>query len=104
VLGQRYSRLLERLQQRVADSVELIERVENSLKVTEDVFLARVYAQAMEEFRERVWRTGIDRKIAIVRGTYDMLNAESLARRGETLEMIIVVLIMFEIALTLFGR
>jgi hypothetical protein len=104
LLGQRYSRLLERLQQRVADSVELIERVENSLKVTEDVFLARVYAQAMEEFRERVWRTGIDRKIAIVRGTYDMLNAESLARRGETLEMIIVVLIMFEIALTLFGR
>lgn len=68
------------------------------------MFLARVYAQAMEEFRERVWRTGIDRKIAIVRGTYDMLNAESLARRGETLEMIIVVLIMFEIALTLFGR
>lgn len=104
ILGRRFSRLLEMLQRRVADSVELIERVENSLKVTDDVFLARVYAQALDEFRERTWRSGIDRKLAIVRDTYDMLNAESLARRSETLELIIVVLIMFEIALTLLGR
>jgi hypothetical protein len=104
LLGRRYRRLLERLQLRVADSVEVIERVENSLKVTEDVFLARVYAQAMREFRDRTWRSGIERKLEIVRDTYDMLNAESLARRSETLELIIVVLIMFEIGLTLFGR
>ena len=81
--------------------MELIERVENSLKVTDDVFLARVYAQALQEFRERTWRSGIERKMAIVRGTYDMLNAESLARRSEMLELTIVVLIVFEIVLTL---
>ncbi len=101
LLGRRYSRLLEELQRRVADSVELMERLENSLRVTDDVFLARVYATALEEFRERAWRKGIDRKLAIVRDTYDMLNAESVARRAETLEVIIVLLIMFEIALTL---
>jgi len=101
LLGRRYSRLLERLQRRVADSVELIERVENSLKVTDDVFLARVYALALQEFRERTWRSGIERKLAIVRDTYDMLNAESLARRSETLEVVIVLLIAFEIVLTL---
>jgi uncharacterized Rmd1/YagE family protein len=86
----------------VADSVELVERVENSLKVTDDVFLARVYAQALEQFRERVWRSGIDRKMRIVRDTYDMLNAESIARRSETLEVVVVLLIALEIALALF--
>ena len=101
LLGRRYSGLLESLQQRVADSVEMIERVENSLKVTDDVYLARVYAGALEEFRERTWRSGIERKIAIIRGTYDMLNAESLARRSEWLEIIIVLLIMFELGLAL---
>jgi len=101
LLGRRYSRLLEMLQRRVADSVELIERIENALKLTDDVFLARVYAQAMHEFREHTWRSGLDHKLSIVRGTYDMLNAESIARRSETLELIIVLLIVFEIGLTL---
>lgn len=101
LLGRRYRVLLEELQRRVADSVELMERLENSLRVTDDVFLARVYSAALEEFRERAWRKGIERKLAIVREAYDMLNAESLARRSETLEIIIVLLIMFEIALTL---
>ncbi|MFM7231946.1 MAG: hypothetical protein ACKO3S_08170 [bacterium] len=100
-IGRRYNRLLERLQRLVADSVELMERLENSLRVTDDVYLARVYSAALEEFRERSWRSGIERKVAIVREAYDMLNAESLARRSETLEIAIVLLIMFEIALTL---
>jgi hypothetical protein len=102
LLGRRYSRVLARLQTRVADTTELIERVENSLKVTDDVFLARIYAAALEVFRSRVWRRGIDHKMGIVRQTYQMLNAESQARRAEVLELIIVALIAFEIVLA-FG-
>ena len=104
ILGRRYGRLRQDLQQRVADSLELIERVENSLKVTDDVFLSRIYTLALQEFRERTWRSGIERKVAIIRSTYDMLNAESQARRSETLELIIIALIAFEIVLTLARR
>lgn len=103
-LGRRFSRLLAGLQTRVADATEAVERAENALKVTEDVFLARIYAAALEIFRGRTWRQGIDRKVAIMRDAYTMLNAESQARRAEILEIIIVGLIALEIALALVFR
>ncbi len=97
--GRRFAALLSRLQAQVADSTELVERVENALKVTDDVYLARVYSAALELFRGRAWRAGIDRKLAILRDTYAMLNDEAQAARSETLEIAIVVLIVGEIAM-----
>ncbi len=97
--GRRYGDLLGELQQQVAESTELVERVENALKVTDDVYLARVYQTALELFRERTWRTGIDRKLGILRDTYSMLNDEAQAARSETLELAIVFLIVMEIIL-----
>jgi len=101
LLGRRFSRLLAALQSRVADATEAVERAENSLKVTDDVYLARIYAAALEMFRGPTWRRGIDRKVAIVRDTYSMLNAESQARRTEVLELTIIALIVIEIVLAL---
>jgi len=99
LLGRRYSRLLSALQERVAEATELVERTENSLKMTDDVFLARIYATTLELFRGRAWRDDIDGKLAIIRDAYTMLNAESQARRSEALELVIVVLILFEVAM-----
>ncbi len=97
----RYAALLAALQTLVADSTEIVERAENALKVTDDVFLARVYAAALELFRGRAWRGSIDHKLAIIRQTYAMLNAEAMAVRNEVLEAAIVVLIVVEIVLAL---
>jgi hypothetical protein len=104
LLGRRFSRLLGGLQARVADFSESVERVDNSLKVTDDVFLARVYTAALDMFRGPIWRRGIDRKMAMVRDTYAMLNAESQALRGEVLELTIIALILFEIVFAILGR
>lgn len=95
----RYAPLLGDLQTLVADSTEVVERVENSLKVTDDVYLARVYSAALDIFRGRVWRSGIDRKLGIIRETYAMLNAEAQASRAEVLEVAIVLLIVAELVL-----
>jgi hypothetical protein len=102
--GRRFAALLSRLQAQVADSTELVERVENALKVTDDVYLARVYSAALELFRGRAWRAGIDRKLAILRDTYTMLNSEAQAARSETLEMAIVLLIVGEIVMAGMAR
>ncbi|HEU4564602.1 MAG TPA: hypothetical protein VFS05_08135 [Gemmatimonadaceae bacterium] len=104
LLRRRYAPLLADLQTLVADSTELVERVENSLKVTDDVYLARIYTAALEIFRGRAWRAGIDRKLSIIRETYAMLNAESQAARAEALELAIVLLIVAEIVMALFMK
>ena len=88
----------------MADSTELVERAENALKVTDDVYLARIYSAALEIFRGRAWRAGIDRKLTIIRETYSMLNAEGQAARGEALELAIVLLFVLEIGLASFVR
>jgi hypothetical protein len=96
-----YRRLLAELQTQVADVTEIIERAENAFKVTDDVYLARVYSAALEIFRGAAWRRGIDRKLDIMRETYAMLNAESQAVRAEALEISIVLLIVLEVVLSL---
>jgi hypothetical protein len=100
----RFRAVLSDLQTRVADVTETVERVENALKVTNDVYLARVYAAALELFRAQAWRRGIDRKLAILRETYTMLGSEAQAARAEFLEIVVVVLILGELLLALMRR
>ena len=95
-----YRRLLADLQTQVADVTEIIERAENAFKVTDDVYLARIYSAALEIFRGAAWRRGIDRKLSIMRETYEMLNAESQAVRAEALEIAIVLLIVLEVVMS----
>jgi hypothetical protein len=99
--SRRLRTVLSDLQTRLADITETVERVENALKVTDDVYLARIYGAALELFRERPWRRGIERKLGILRDSYSMLNAEAQAARTEALEIIIVLLIVIEIVLSL---
>src|SRR5688572_251357 len=98
-----YAPLLESMQTLVAEMTEVVERAENALKVTDDVYLARIYSTALDLYRARTWRAGIDRKLSIIRDTYAMLNGEVQTRRAELLELTIVLLIVFEIVLS-FAR
>jgi hypothetical protein len=100
--GRRYRTLLAGLHALFADTTEVVERVDNALKVTNDVFLARVYSTALQLFRAAAWRSGIDRKLGIVRETYAMLNGEAQAARAEALEATIVLLILIELVLGFF--
>ncbi|MFC7540971.1 hypothetical protein ACFQU2_17980 [Siccirubricoccus deserti] len=99
--ARRYARLAGRLHALVAEVTELAERVDNALQVTEDVYLARVYAAAMELFRVPAVSAAVDRKLAIVRDTYTALHGEAAGARAELLEAAILALIAVEILLSL---
>lgn len=97
----RFHAVLADLQTRIADVTEPVERADNALKVTDDVYLARVYGAALDLFRAETWRRGIERKLEIFRSTYAMLNDEAQSARAELLEVAIVVLIVAELVLGL---
>lgn len=99
--SRRAARLARTLYGLVAEVTQLTERVENSLQVTEDVYLARIYGAALELFRVPRLSAAVDRKLAIIRDTYTALYDEASSRRAELLELAIVLLIVFEIVLAL---
>jgi hypothetical protein len=94
-----YSRLARELHVLVAEVTEITERIDNALKVTEDVYLARVYGAALELFRVPSWAAAVDRKLEIIRQTYTALHDEGNTARAELLEMGIILLIVLEIVL-----
>jgi uncharacterized Rmd1/YagE family protein len=71
------------------------------LQVTEDVYLARIYAAALDLFRVPTVNAAVERKLAIIRETYAALYDESSASRTELMEFLILVLIMAEIVIAL---
>lgn len=100
VLSGRYARTARKMRALVAEITEVTEKVDNALKVTDDVYLARVYGAALEQFRVRFWAGAVDRKLALIRDTYSALYDEAMALRSEALELAIVLLIVLEIVLT----
>ena len=97
----RFADLARRYYTLVAEVTELTEKADNALQVTEDVYLARIYAAALELFRVPRIGAAVDRKLAIMRDTYTALYDEAAGRRGELMELAIIVLILVEIVLGL---
>jgi hypothetical protein len=103
-LVSRYSRLLHDVQRLVAEVTEVTERVDNALKVTDDVYWNRLYSSIISVLRVDVWRAGVEHKLALLRETYSMLHDEADAERASALEWTIVLLILFEIVMALLGH
>lgn len=109
VVGQRqpqllfspYRRLARELMRTVIELSEFIERVDNSLKIVGDVYLARVYEAALQELRIARWTEQVSRKHRLLQQTYGLLKGETDTGRALTLESMVVLLILFEIVMAL---
>jgi hypothetical protein len=99
--ARRFADLARRLYTMVAEVIELTEKVDNALQVTEDVYLARIYAAALEQFRVATVSAAVDKKLSIIRDTYTALYDEASSSRSGLLEIIIVVMIAVEIVLAI---
>lgn len=97
--SRRFANLARRLYTLVAEVTEVREKVDNALQVTEDVYLARIYASALDLFRVAAVSASVERKLAMIRDTYAALYEEASAGRAALMETAIVVLIVVEIIL-----
>ena len=94
-------RQLHHVQRLVAEVTEITERLDNGLKVTDDVYWNRLYSAGLAVLRVDAWRTGVEHKLALLRETYGMLRVEADAERDVILELAIIVLILVEVFLAL---
>jgi hypothetical protein len=83
------------------EATSLFERVDNSLKLIGDHYLARVLEVAAARFHLRGWQQSIRRKLETVGNVYDLLVQQAGGQRTEALEITVVVLIALEIALAI---
>ncbi len=100
----RYRRILKELIEISVDITKITERIQVALKVTDDVFYARVYASAQQVLRTRDWLDSIRRKHAVIERSYAMLSDEVTTHRSYLLELAIVGLFVFEIVMGFVGK
>jgi hypothetical protein len=94
-----FSRPLRRLAEVRLDVGDLIAKVENSLKLVGDVYLAKVYRAASDRFHLREWKVSLEGKLADINETYSLLNDEIQTARLLILEAAIVFLIVVSLFL-----
>ncbi len=92
---------LHELHTLIADITETNARVENALKVTEDVYWNRVYAASLTVLRVQVWQGSITETLDVLRQTASLLHDDAQAGWGTLLELLVIILIAVEIVVAL---
>jgi hypothetical protein len=101
LFGARHVALARAVEERLLEVAELADRAGNALKMSADFFLARVYLSALRRVHVPLWRDSVDRKLTAFREVYAVLKADAETRRARLLELVIALLIAFEIVWTL---
>lgn len=103
LLRNTFARLSREASMRYVEFSEFIERVDNSLKVVGDFYLATVFRHAARKLRIENWQQSITRKMGVLAQVSEILQGEVNTTRSLWLEAIVVGLIFFEI-LTAFVK
>ncbi|HUU76539.1 MAG TPA: hypothetical protein VMW63_10725 [Methanoregulaceae archaeon] len=97
-----YHEIMAKQMEIYAEISEITEKVNNLIKVTEDIYYARVYATALKVLRSNQWSGSVSRKIEVVQQNYSMLSDEVRIQHSYFLEWIIIILIALEFGLAIW--
>lgn len=94
-----YRQSIKELAELRIESSLLAERVDNALKLIGDLYLARLYSTVSERFNLPAWDASISKKLDIIGSLYQLLTDRLNTAQAQTLELIIILLILIEILL-----
>ncbi|HWR45553.1 hypothetical protein [Sporomusa sp.] len=97
----KYRRIRRQLLELMADITSITSEIENSLRITEDVFYARVYTTYLRILRIQDWTASIDQRVEVIQRSYNLLTDEVVTNRSEIMEVAVILLIALEIVLSL---
>ena len=102
IWGGQFAVIAQEANTRFLEFSEFIERIDNSLKVVGDFYLAVIFRAAIRRFRLPDWQQSVSRKMGVLARVSELLQGEINVQRGHALELVIISLILFEILTALF--
>jgi len=100
----KYQKVLKKLLLLYNEITEAKEVILNSLKIIEDSYFAKIYSKMLEILGAYNWQRSIDSKERALFEIYNFLSTQVSNRRLELLEIIIILVILFEIVIFLFVK
>ncbi|MBH48509.1 MAG: hypothetical protein CME71_10110 [Halobacteriovorax sp.] len=76
---------------------EVIEKIENTLKVIGDFYYAKIFRAASDRFRVKDWQASVDQKLKNLADVSSLFQAETNEKRNQLMEAIIIILIAIEV-------
>jgi len=99
LIPRRYARAARQVHSLFIDVNELTDKTENALKIAGDVYAARVFGLTAARLGLDQWKANVREKLETVDDIYRFAIERTSMARGEFLELVVVLLILFEIVL-----
>lgn len=96
-LWRTHARKLRALGKLKVDASEMLERTSNVLMLIGDQYLARMHQMLASRFHLEGWGASIRRSLNVLESIYQAFSDQSATYRAELLELLIVLMILFEI-------
>ena len=103
IIGRRYSHATRRLQSVFIDINELTDRLENALKLVGDLYSARLATLVSARLGITTWRRSVQEKLETLNDIYRFAVEQTGMSQANILELTIVLILIFELALLFLG-
>jgi hypothetical protein len=101
--GRRYTRAAQQVHALFIDVNELTDRAENALKVAGDIYTARVLTLTGARLGLDQWKANVQEKLKTLDDIYRFAVEQTGMARGEALEVMIVLILIFELIRPFMG-